>query len=49
LLQVGKIGFEIRQEAMGGHSIISIGTLEHLNLGSQDLLHVLGSTSRLWA
>jgi len=48
-VEVGKIGLEIGQEAIGGHSVVPVGTPEHLNLGSQDLLQVLGSTSRLWA
>jgi hypothetical protein len=48
-VEVEKIGLEIGQEAMGGHTVVSVGTPEHLNLGSQDLLQVLGSTSRLWA
>jgi len=39
---VRKIGLEIGQEAIGGHSIVSGGTPERLNLGGKDLLQVRG-------
>src|SRR5438552_1005613 len=45
IAHVGKIGLKVGQEAIGGHSIMSIGTLERLNLSGKGLLEVRG---RLW-